>query len=85
MVIIIVASIVFFIALILYIVGRYYFQYTNSVPVISLNGESVIELNLDDKYEEAGAKAYLKDRDITNKILIKGQVDTTNPGIYKLE
>ena len=55
-------------------------------PVITLNGNANIELKVNDKYEEKGAKASDdKDGDITSKIEISGKVDTAVAGTYKIK
>jgi len=54
-------------------------------PVITLNGNANIELKVNDKYEEKGAKASDdKDGDITSKIEISGKVNTSVEGTYKV-
>ena len=52
-------------------------------PVISLNGESFVQLEAGDEYNEAGATA---EDDIDGKVAvtIQGKVDTTKPGDYTL-
>ena len=52
-------------------------------PTITLFGEQVIELYVGDEYKEAGASAYDNiDGDLTEKIIISGDVDTTKEGSY---
>ena len=54
-------------------------------PVITLNGNSSITLFVGDKYNESGAKAVdEKDGDLTEKIEIFGQVDTSKEGNYSI-
>lgn len=54
-------------------------------PVITLNGSSTINVSLNGKYEEKGAKAKdEKDGDLTNKIKTEGKVDTTKEGTYTI-
>lgn len=55
-----------------------------TVPTISLVGAETIELNLNETYEETGAKAYIKEENKTNSIITEGEVDTTKPGEYKV-
>lgn len=52
-------------------------------PEIKLNGNSVISILTGSSYKEQGAKANdNKDGDITNKIQISGNVDTSKDGTY---
>ena len=54
-------------------------------PVITLNGEEEITLYVNDNYEELGANAIDNvDGDITDNIVITGNVDTSKVGIYKI-
>lgn len=49
----------------------------------SLKGDSKIELKIGDMYEELGVIAYdSKSNDISNEVIISGNVDTSIPGIY---
>ena len=55
----------------------------DSEPVITLNGESHITLNVGDTYTEQGATAKDdKDGDISSKISITGSVNTSRAGKY---
>ncbi len=52
-------------------------------PVITLNGASVIDLNVGDIYNELGATATDNvDGDLTANIVITGIVDTNTAGVY---
>lgn len=54
-------------------------------PVITLNGESEINLYVNDTYEELGANAVDNiDGDITDSIIIIGNVDTSKVGVYEI-
>jgi len=58
----------------------------NEKPTISLNGNDTIDLQIGESYEELGAKAYDKeDGNISDKIQILGDVDTTKVGVYRVE
>ncbi len=57
----------------------------NTIPTISLIGDENIKLQLNDKYEEQGATAFLKETDVSSNVIIDGNVDTTKPGEYKLK
>lgn len=57
----------------------------DSEPVITLNGDSHITLNVGDTYTEQGATAKDdKDGDITSKISITGSVNTSKAGKYTI-
>lgn len=58
---------------------------TVDVKEIILKGEKEITIKLNDKYNELGAKATDKEgNDISNKIEINSEVDTTKKGTYKV-
>lgn len=55
-------------------------------PVITLNGSETLNLLLNAKYEEKGAKAQdEKDGNLTDKIEVEGNVDTSKVGTYKIK
>ena len=57
----------------------------NVNPTIELNGKNEISLYVGDKYNEENAKAIDEyDGDLTDKIGISGNVDTSKVGTYKL-
>ena len=52
-------------------------------PTISLTGENVVELNVDEIYVDAGATATdLQDGDLTTQLVIDNPVDTSRPSDY---
>jgi uncharacterized protein (TIGR02145 family)/uncharacterized repeat protein (TIGR01451 family) len=54
-------------------------------PVITLNGDSVIEIYMGSTFVDPGATAYdEEDGDITNSIQVSGSVDTNTHGTYVL-
>ncbi len=54
-------------------------------PVIELIGQSSITLEVGDSYQEQGARASDNvDGDISDKIKIRGRVDTSKAGVYKI-
>lgn len=58
----------------------------NISPIIELNGPEKIEIYEGGNYEEKGAHATDNiDGDITSKIEIKGEVDTSKVGEYEIE
>lgn len=54
-------------------------------PKLSLTGDAVIRLNLDDKHEEYGATAYLQGQNLSDFIQSEGEIDTTKVGKYKIK
>ena len=55
-------------------------------PVITLTGDEITYLNIGDEYKEQGYRAIdNNDGDITDKVKIKGKVNTKKAGTYKLE
>ena len=57
-------------------------------PVITLEGDSEITLNVGDKYSELGIKSVVDDNDGKlgeNDVEIKGEVDTNSVGTYTIE
>lgn len=63
----------------------FFYNKNNTIPTISLIGDENIKLQINDIYEEQGAKAFVKEKDISNSVIIDGNVDTTKPGEYKLK
>ncbi len=58
----------------------------NTAPVITLNGEETILLEVNGKYEEKGASASDDtDGDLTARIQVSGSVDTGKPGAYEIK
>ena len=54
-------------------------------PVITLNGDAVIEIYMGSTFVDPGATAYdEEDGDITNSIQVSGSVDTNTDGTYVL-
>lgn len=54
-------------------------------PVITLNGSSNITIKVNEKYTEQGATANdNKDGNLTSRIVITGNVDTSKAGTYKI-
>ncbi len=60
-------------------------NYNDSPPVISLSGNRIISLNVGDDYIEPGFAAMDDiDGDITDKVIVTGEVDTQTAGTYTL-
>jgi prepilin-type N-terminal cleavage/methylation domain-containing protein len=54
-------------------------------PIITLNGDSIININVGETYSDAGSSASDNiDGDITNQIVTSGTVNTTIPGTYTI-
>ncbi|MDP4146785.1 MAG: DUF5011 domain-containing protein, partial [Bacillota bacterium] len=54
-------------------------------PVIALNGDNPITMQVGSIYNDAGAKAYDSyEGDITNRVISTGSVDTTKVGTYTI-
>lgn len=51
---------------------------------LELIGSDTIILNQGEKYEELGYKALFYEEDISNNVLVTGEVDINTPGIYYL-
>ena len=52
---------------------------------LALNGERNITIGLNGLYEEAGASAIVGNKDVSDKVKVIGEVDTSIPGTYTLE
>ncbi len=76
-----------FVLTILILIGISIFVYRKffSKPVISLNGKSEINIEVFESYSEEGATAKLNSKDISDRIKIKGEVNTDQVGTYKIE
>ena len=62
---------------------RKIFSYDGVKPVIELNGDGTVILNVGDEYKEQGAKATdEKDGDLTDRIEISSNVNTNAEGTY---
>ena len=63
--------------------GYFYFTYFEA-PNIELKGEKEITLELNEKYKDYGAVATVRNGNISNNIKIKGKVNTSKVGDYKI-
>ena len=67
--------------------GNYESSTDHEGPVITLNGDSTINLNKGDGYKEPGVKSVVDDTDgnlNVDDVTIKGEVDTNTVGIYEI-
>jgi len=61
------------------------FTYDGSAPVISINGDNPLEIEINSTYQESGATALDNVYgDLTSSIAISGSVDTTTLGEYTI-
>ncbi len=51
---------------------------------LELIGESIITLDINDEYIDEGAKAYINDIDLSDKIIIDSNLDTSTVGTYTI-
>ena len=54
------------------------------IPKIELLGDSSVKVLVGSSYEEFGYRAYTDYLDLTDKVVINGDVDTEKLGKYKL-
>ena len=67
--------------------GNYESSTDHEGPVITLNGDSTINLNKGDEYKEPGVKSVVDDTDgnlNVDDVTIKGEVDTNTVGTYEI-
>lgn len=55
----------------------------DDLPILVLNGESIIKLNKNDQYTELGATAFDNvDGEISSNVIINGKVNSNQQGLY---
>lgn len=52
---------------------------------IELIGEEIVNISLNDEYQEMGAKAYLRGKDISDLVKLSNNIDNTKVGKYIVE
>lgn len=52
---------------------------------LTVNGEADMSIGLNGVYEEQGASAEIKGRDLSSQVKIEGSVDTSKPGEYVIK
>lgn len=57
----------------------------NTVPTISLIGDENIKLKLNDTYEEQGVQAFLNKDNVSQNVIIDGNVNTSKVGKYSIK
>lgn len=61
------------------------FVFKEKSPKIILNGSNIVTINLNENYKEYGFKAYdSKGKNITDSVIVSGQVDNQKEGTYEL-
>ena len=60
------------------------FRLDNTKPIITLKGESVVNINAGTKYNDAGANASDEHSGISGSISVTGEVDTSKAGTYTI-
>ena len=56
----------------------------NAEPTISLNGDEKMTVTMETEYNEEGATAMLRGENVSDKIKVIGEVDTSKVGTYQL-
>lgn len=77
---VIIAIIVIFLVVAIYGI-HYYFL----MPMIILKGDKKMVLNYNGDYKELGYHATFHNQDVTNRVKIKGSVNSQKLGVYKIE
>lgn len=54
-------------------------------PAISLEGDQYVTILVDGTFDDPGAVATLGTEDISNEIVVSGEVDPSTPGVYVLD
>ena len=58
--------------------------YNHFTPKIELIGDSEVIVNYNKEYKDKGYKAYYKNKDITDKVKVKGKVNIHKLGVYNI-
>jgi len=58
---------------------------TSKLPIITLNGNRTMSIEINGTYTELGATAKYQQEDISSSIVISGSVDTTKVGTYYIK
>lgn len=76
--------IVFLIFLFVGALGGYFLDSYLKEPDIKLVGKSEVVISLGERYNDEGAIANLDEKDISDKIVVEGDIDSSKTGDYKL-
>ena len=60
----------------------YNFVNKDGFTKLELNGEKIVSIDVGTTYEELGATVIINDKDYSNKVIVKGSVDTSKAGTY---
>lgn len=60
-------------------------QYFSEEPIIEVMGNKDIKIELNGQYVENGAKAFYHFQDVSEQVAVKGNIDTSKVGTYKIE
>lgn len=71
--------------LVFFCVACYFLNIFLESPLIEIKGEKEMTINVGENFTDPGAKATLKDLDISNKIKTQGTVDTNKIGTYTIQ
>lgn len=63
-------------------IGHVTFAYTTEKPILQLNGEKNIQIEIGEEYRELGAKATYHGKDLMNQIQIENQINSGKIGEY---
>ena len=74
-----------FLILVILGVSMFVHSVTDKKVEMSLNGDDYVEIELNSEYEEKGANAKIEDEDMSDKIVIDGQIDTSKIGEYEIK
>lgn len=67
------------------IVGYVGYSYMQEEPIMALKGQQIVQLEVNQKYEELGAQVQYHEKDVSKDIKVTGKVDTQKPGTYTIE
>lgn len=75
-----------FLVLLFFVVGAvggfFAYRHLTKDDVFELVGEKEITLNIGDTYTDEGYVASAFGKDVSDKVVVNGQVDTTKEGVY---
>lgn len=67
------------------VLGIFFYNIFNEkVTTLQLNGEELVTLSIGETYTEEGATIIIDGRNYSDKVVVKGKVDTSKEGVYVL-
>ena len=75
---------IFLLLISVFVYKNIYLEYT-AIPKITIIGDKSITLEVNDNYQELGAKAYINEQNETKKIKIKSNINTKKIGEYQVK